>query len=133
MKNLNEVLDEIFGPMSCPEKDKIIEAVEKDSKELSSGDNVAKILEMLNEIFGKKHRVLSPKVINRYKVILKHYTLDEIRNGMENAKNDDYHKETGYKHCHPEYFSRLEQMDKWVSFNPKQENKSGFQMPKMNL
>jgi hypothetical protein len=53
MKNLNEVLDDIFGPMSCEEKDRIIEAVNKDNKQQGSGD-VAEILNMLNEIFGKK-------------------------------------------------------------------------------
>lgn len=133
MKNLNEVLDDIFGPMGCEEKDRIIDAVNRDNKQQGSGD-VAEILNMLNEIFGKKHRVMSPKVVNRYKQILKHYTLDEIRKGMENAKNDEYHRETGYKHCHPEYFSRIEQMDKWVSYEPKQKQSgSGFQMPKMNL
>jgi hypothetical protein len=130
MKNLNETLDDIFGPMSCEEKDRIIEAVEKDNKQQGSGD-VGEILPMLNKVFSKKHRVLSSKVISRYKAILKIYSLEEINKAFVNAANDEFHRDTGYKHCTPEYFSRLEQIDKWVSFEPKQ--KTNFKLPKMNL
>ena len=133
MKHLNEVLDDIFGMMSCEEKDRIVEAVKKDNDSMPK-DAVSEVLLILNEVFGKKHRVLSSKVTNKYKVILKHYSLDEIRNAFEKARDDDYHKETGYKYCTPEYFSRLEQMDKWVSFEPKQQQKNkGFELPKFNL
>lgn len=132
MENLNKALDDIFGPNSCEEKDIIVEAVKKDSKPTTSNSEVSVILSLLNETFNKKHRVMSKKVINRYKEILKHYSIKEIESAFIKAKDDDYHIETGYKHCHPEYFSRMEQMDKWVSFEPKQKNKSKFVLPKMN-
>lgn len=133
MKNLNEVLDEIFGPMSCEEKDRIVEAVNKDNSNHSVSDITA-ILHTLNEVFGKKHRVIPQKIMGRYKAILKVYSISEIREAFEKARDDDYHKETGYKYCTPEYFSRMEQMDKWVSYEPKQKQSGGgFQMPKMNL
>ena len=132
MEYLNEVLDDIFGPQSSPEKDLIVEAVNKDNKEGKKvSGRVAEILPMFNRVFDKKSRVMSAKVIAKYKGILKIYSMEDIEKAFTNAKNDDYHKETGYKYCTPEYFSRVEQMDKWESFNPAQ--KTIFQMPKMNL
>ena len=135
MKNLNEALDEIFGPVSCREKDLIIEAVKKDNKSsVSSADmgEAAQILEFFKEIFGKERtRVMSKRVVNRYKRLLKSYSMQEIREAMEKASKDDFHIETGYKHCTLEYFSRDEQMDKWVSYDPKQTKM--FQLPSMNL
>lgn len=132
MENLKQVLDDIFGEQSSNEKDLIIEAVKRDNKESKSPTgNVAKILPMINEIFGKKHRIMSPKVINRYKLLLKTYSIDDMRKAFTNAKNDSYHKETNYFYCTPEYFSRTEQMDKWEAFDPKQTNI--FNIPKMNL
>ena len=123
MEYLKEVLDEIFGPLSCPEKDQIIEAVKKDNKEGEKvKGKVAEILPMFNEIFGKRSRVMSQKVVNKYKQILKVYNLEDVRKAFENAKADDFHREHGYKYCTLEYFSRMEQFDKWVSFNPKQTN-----------
>jgi len=132
MEYLNEVLDDIFGSLSCPEKDLIIEAVKKDNKEGSKATGkVAEILPMFNEVFCKRSRVMSSKVINKYKQILKIYSIDDIRKAFTNAKNDEYHKDTGYKYCTLEYFSRMEQMDKWESFDPKQT--TIFTMPSMNL
>lgn len=132
MEYLNEVLNELFGEHSSHEKDLIIEAVKKDNKEGSKvTGRVAEILPMFNNTFGKKSRVMSPKVINRYKAILKVYSLEDIQKAFNNAKADDYHVETGYKYCTLEYFSRMEQMDKWESFDPKQT--TIFNMPQMNL
>jgi hypothetical protein len=123
MEYLKGVLDEIFGAQSSHEKDLIIEAVKKDNEEGEKmSGRVAEILPMFNEIFNKRSRVMSKKVINRYKQILKTYSIEDIRKAFTNAKNDQYHTETGYKYCTPEYFSRIEQMDKWESFDPRQKN-----------
>lgn len=121
MEYLKEVLDDVFGPQSCPEKDLIIEAVKKDNNEGSKvSGRVAEILPMFNEVFEKRSRVMPQKVVNKYKQILKVYSIDDILKAFKNAKADDFHKETGYKYCTLEYFSRMEQMDKWESFDPKQ-------------
>lgn len=123
MEYLKEVLNEVFGPHSCPEKDLIIEAVKKDNKEGEAlKGKVAEILPMFNEVFSKRSRVMSQKVVNKYKQILKFYSLEDVKKAFENAKADDYHREQQYKYCTLEYFSRMEQFDKWVSFNPKQIN-----------
>lgn len=131
MNNLKEALDEIFGSVRCAEKDIIIEAVKRDNEETNKvPEDVAEILSIFQEVFQKRNK-MTQKVINKYKQLLKIYSIEDIKKAFVNAKNDDFHKETGYKHCTPEYFSRPEQMDKWESFDPKQT--TIFQLPKMNL
>lgn len=87
------------------------------------------IIDMFNGVFNKRSRVVSKKVLNKYKELLKHYTEEEIKQSMEMAKDDDFHKESGYKYCTLEYFSRLEQIDKWSNIKPAQK-KNSFTQPK---
>lgn len=132
MKYLESVLDEIFGALSCQEKDLIIEAVKKDNKDSSgTSGKTAEIMDMFNRTFNKKSRVMSQKVVNKYKMILKVFSLEDIQKAFDNAKANDYHIETNHLYCTLEYFSRIEQMDKWVSFDPKQT--SMFKTPEFNL
>lgn len=134
MKYLEGVLDEIFGQQSSHEKDLIVEAVNKDNREgIKVTGKVTEILPMINRIFEKKFRIMSPKVIKRYKQLLKTYSLEDMEKAFTNAKNNDYHMESNYFYCTPEYFSRPEQMNKWEAFDPKQTNifdaKSNFGNP----
>ena len=75
---------------------------------------------------------MTKKVLSRYKEILKHFTLEDIKNAMETAKDDDFHSENSYKYCTLEYFSRMEQLDKWLNVT-KDEKKSDFIMPTFNV
>lgn len=133
--HLEKILDEVFGIFSDDVKSKIINAAEKDFQKLSKidfVDSMSVILDSFNIIFGKRSRVLTKKVSNKYKEILKYYSIDDIKDAMSNAKEDDFHRENGYKYCTLEYFSRLEQIDKWVNVKPIQEN-ANFIPPKFNV
>ncbi len=113
------------------DKEFIVQMAESDvtREKLNSKLKDAVIIDMFNEVFSKRSRVISKKVVNKYREILKHYTQDEIRHAMEMAKEDDFHKESGYKYCTLEYFSRLEQIDKWSNIKPVQK-KNRFTQPK---
>ena len=133
-KNLEEVLDKIFGPFS-KERTLILNAIKKDEElnnQVSSSDDASKIINIFNEVFEKKSRVMTKKVLNRYKEILKHFTIQDIKNAMESAKDDDFHSDNSYKYCTLEYFSRMEQIDKWLNVT-KEEKKSDFVMPTFNV
>jgi len=133
-KNLEHVLDSLFGPFGV-ERTLIISAIERDLSLLNkvcTNDNASKILLLFNEVFDKKSRLISKKVLSKYKEILKHYDIEDIRTAMNNAKNDDFHKENHYKYCTIEYFSRIEQMDKWSNIK-KQSTKSDFVLPTFNI
>lgn len=133
-KHLEAELDKIFGPFS-EERILILNAIKKDEElanSITSGDDASKIINIFNEIFQKKSRVMTKKVLNRYKEILKYFTLEDIKSAMESAKDDDFHTENSYKYCTLEYFSRMEQIDKWLNVT-KEEKKSDFIMPTFNV
>jgi hypothetical protein len=133
-KHLEAELDKIFGPFA-EERSLILNAIKKDEElanSITSGDDASKIINIFNEIFQKKSRVMTKKVLNRYKEILKYFTLEDIKSAMESAKDDDFHTENSYKYCTVEYFSRMEQIDKWLNVT-KEEKKSDFIMPTFNV
>jgi hypothetical protein len=133
-KNLEAELDRIFGPFA-KERTLILNAIKKDvelSNHITSSDDASKIINLFNGIFEKNSRVMTKKVLNRYKEILKHFTLQDIKSAMESAKDDDFHTDNSYKYCTLEYFSRMEQIDKWLNVT-KEEKKSDFVMPTFNV
>jgi hypothetical protein len=136
-RNLKKALDETFGAfMTENERDKIILAAIKDVESTSSigeGEVVSQILTIFNSIFEKKFKILTKKVITRYKEILKHYSIADIEKAMRSAKQDEFHKEKKFKYCTPEYFSRVEQVEKWFNATVEKEVESTFVMPKFNV
>lgn len=133
-KHLEAELDKIFGPFA-EERTLILNAIKRDEElanSITSGDDASKIINIFNEIFQKKSRVMTKKVLNRYKEILKYFTLEDIKSAMESAKDDDFHTENSYKYCTLEYFSRMDQIDKWLNVT-KEEKKSDFIMPTFNV
>jgi len=129
-KRLKKALDS-ERTLTDQSKEFIIQMAESDvtRERLNSKLKDAAIIDMFNNVFSKRSRVISKKVVNKYKEILKHYTQDEVRHAMEMAKADDFHKESGYKYCTIEYFSRIEQIDKWSNIKPVQK-KNSFTQPK---
>ena len=135
LKHLEDALDKMFGPFS-EERTIILNAAKKDIEKMTSvasGDDVLKILNIFNEVFQKKSRVMTKKVITKYKDILRHFSLDDIKLAMENAREDEFHSENNYKYCTIEYFSRMEQIDKWTNVAKEDKKKEGFVMPKFNV
>lgn len=134
-KNLDAVLNKLFGPFA-EERTLILNALKKDEElnaSVSKSDDVSKIINIFNEVFGKNSRVMSKKVLNKYKEILKYYTLTDIQLAMQNAKADEFHVENNFKYCTIEYFSRIEQMDKWMNVVKEQKQKADFILPKFNV
>lgn len=134
-KNLDAVLNKLFGPFA-EERTLILNALKKDEElnaSLSKSDDVSKIINIFNEVFGKNSKVMSKKVLNKYKEILKYYNLAEVQLAMQNAKADEFHVDNNFKYCTIEYFSRIEQMDKWMNIVKEQKQKAEFILPKFNV
>jgi hypothetical protein len=133
-KHLIEAIERLFGPFA-KEKDILIEAAEKDmelNSKVGDSDDVQLILSSFNTIFNKKSRIISKKVIGRYRELLKYYSMEEIKKSMINAKKDEFHISTKHKYCTIEYFSRIEQIDKWINIE-EEIKKEGFILPKFNV
>ena len=134
-KNLEAVLNKLFGPFA-EERTLILNALKKDEESnttISKSDDVSKIINIFNEVFSKNSRVMSKKVLNKYKEILKYYSLTDVQSAMRNAKADEFHMENNFKYCTLEYFSRIEQIDKWMNVVKEEKPKGDFVMPKFNV
>jgi predicted DNA binding protein len=142
-KNLNLAIENCFGPF-IPEnvKQTLFEAAEKDYYIESYCEDSDKswVIDKFNEIFNKKSRIMSQSVSKKYKTIFKHFDRYEIEAAMRTASLDQFHKQNYYKYCTLEYFSRVDQMDKWLTaatsekwMKEREEKKSSFVLPVFNL
>lgn len=142
-KNLNEVIDKYLGPF-CDEhiREEFINAAVIDAENstdfevsLPSG-SVDKewLIFKYNEIFKRKSRVISDAVMKKYKKVFANFTKAEIEMAMKAARNDEFHISKKFQFCTLEYFSRIDQMDKWVNVaKDKFDNDNGFVLPKFNV
>jgi hypothetical protein len=134
-KQLKKALDSIIS-LSDKQRALILECAQIDTigKVKKSKVNEEAIIKTFNEVFSKNSRVISKKVVNKYREIFTHYTLDEVKEAMEHARDDDFHIETRYKYCTIEYFSRMDQLDKWLNAKPGGTSPhNDFKLPKFNV
>lgn len=130
--NLNEIIDKYFGPFIDDRvREEFIRAATADTKS-SDKTNKEWIIEKYNSIFGKKSRIISGAVNKKYNTVLKAFSRDELERAMKAAKEDDFHKANGYKYCTLEYFSRVDQVDKWLNASS-ETKKEQFVLPKFNI
>lgn len=81
------------------------------------------LLVFINSTFGKKFKLINDKVKKKYKALIKQgYDKKQIFTAIINAKENSYHKETGYQYCTPEFFSRTETIDKYSEIAIKQKS-----------
>ena len=79
------------------------------------------LLDWFNQCFQKKSRVFPKSIQTKYKKLLRDgFTIDDVKNAMKNAKNDQFHIESKFKHCSLEFFSRAEKIDKFANVSEQQ-------------
>jgi hypothetical protein len=75
-------------------------------------------LEFINTTFKREFQLINDNVKKKYKALLKQgYKKNQIKQAVINASKNDYHKQTNYQYCTPEYFSRAETIDKFSSIS----------------
>jgi DNA-binding MarR family transcriptional regulator len=77
-----------------------------------------KLVELFNEVTGKKIKGVNEKAKRQIKVILKDYTKKDFKIALENCFNDSYHKETNHKYLTLEFISRSEKFERFYSMIP---------------
>jgi uncharacterized phage protein (TIGR02220 family) len=81
------------------------------------------LLKYINESFGRSFKVVNNKVKAKYKSLFKQgYKKEQVREAIDNVKNNQYHKETNYQYCTIEFFSRPETLDKYSSVTKVQDD-----------
>jgi len=80
------------------------------------------LLKYINKTFGREFRVFSKAVKDKYKARVKEgYTSIDIKNAIDNCKNETYHIETNFKYCTLEFFSRSNTLDKYSNVTKTEE------------
>jgi hypothetical protein len=130
--NLNETIEKYFGPF-CDDRirNDFMDAANVDIKS-SEKTNKEWIISTYNSIFNKKSRIISASVNKKYNTVLRAFSRDELEKAMNAAKQDDFHKNSNYKYCTLEYFSRVDQVDKWLNAFT-ETKKEQFVLPKFNI
>jgi hypothetical protein len=84
--------------------------------------NFDDLLNFFNQTFHKQSRVINDKIKRKYQARLKEgYTKDDIAKSMRSCSVDKFHKESNFKYCTLEFFSRSETIDKY-GFNSESKN-----------
>lgn len=93
----------------------------------NKNNNIVKInfddlLNFFNQTFHKQSRLINDKIKRKYNARLKEgYTKDDIAKAMRSCSVDKFHKESYFKYCTLEFFSRSETIDKYA-FNSESKN-----------
>ncbi len=88
--------------------------VEKDKRNNIEPINWSVLLDYFNEVTGKKCKVVSDKAKTQFKARLKeNFTKDDIANAIQNAFNDNYHKENNHKYLTLEFISRADKLERF--------------------
>jgi uncharacterized phage protein (TIGR02220 family) len=76
--------------------------------------NWSVLLDFFNEVTGKKCKIVSDKAKSQFKARLKeNFTKEDIANAIQNAYNDNYHKETNHKYLTLEFISRADKLERF--------------------
>lgn len=74
------------------------------------------LLDVINETFGRSFRVINQKNRTAFNARMKQgYKKTDILTAIKNCKTNDYHVNTNYRYCTPEFFSRADVLDKYSS------------------
>ena len=81
------------------------------------------LLKYINDSLGRNFKIVNDKVKNKYKSLFKQgYTKSQIKEAIDNVKNNQYHKDSNYTYCTLEFFSRPETIDKYSSVTKVENN-----------
>jgi len=82
-----------------------------------------RLLEFYNKTFNKNNRVFNASNKAKYLARIKEgYLRENISKAMKKASNDEFHKESNFKYCTLEYFSRSATLDKYGFDTTKKES-----------
>ena len=89
--------------------------IEQEILQTPKGDSfdyhLSRLLESINNSFGKQYRVINDKTKAKYKTLLKNYKWSDVVNAIKAVKLDKFHIDSGYKYATPEFFSRPDKID----------------------
>lgn len=78
-----------------------------------------KLLEFINTQTGRAFKKINDSVKKKFNARIKEgYTKNDIQIAVQNAVNNDFHKDNNFQYLTPEYFSRADTLDKFSQIKP---------------
>jgi hypothetical protein len=97
------------------DNDNVNDTVINNKPQTPKGDSFdyhfSRLLESINNAFGKQYRTINDKTKAKYKTLLKNYKWSDVVNAIKAVKDDKFHIDSGYKYATPEFFSRPDKID----------------------
>lgn len=91
--------------------DTVIKEVDSTTVE-TVGFDFPKLCDFINKSFNRNFVTINKTLQNKYKARLKEgYSKKDVTNAIINCKNEQHHKDSNYKYCTPEFFSRSITLD----------------------
>jgi uncharacterized phage protein (TIGR02220 family) len=94
------------------------------------------LLNLINDTFKRSFRTINAKNRQAFNARMKQgYKKTDIQTAIKNCSTNDYHIETNFRYCTPEFFSRADVLDKYsnVTIMKKEpENKNASTVPCWN-
>lgn len=85
-----------------------------DSKGINGSIDFDELLKFINKTFKRNFRTINQKNRTAYMARIKQgYTKDDIATAIVNCKANEYHINSNYRYCTPEFFSRPDVIDKY--------------------
>jgi hypothetical protein len=101
--------------VSVSVSDNVNDTVINNKPQTPKGDSFdyhfSRLLESINNAFGKQYRTINDKTKAKYKTLLKNYKWSDVVNAIKAVKDDKFHIDSGYKYATPEFFSRPDKID----------------------
>lgn len=113
--NNQEVKEQVVEPpLKAVVEPNIISNNIINNKEKTEPINWSILLDFFNQVTGKNCKVVPEKAKSQFKARLKEsFTKDDIANAIQNAYNDNYHKETNHKYLTLEFISRADKLERF--------------------
>jgi hypothetical protein len=74
----------------------------------------ALLLDWFNQCFNKRSRVFPKSIVAKYKkLFVDGFNMDDVKTAMVNARKDQFHIDSKFKHCTLEFFSRPDKIDRF--------------------
>jgi uncharacterized phage protein (TIGR02220 family) len=78
------------------------------------------LLNLINDTFKRSFRTINTKNRNAYMARMKQgYKKTDIQTAIKNCSTNNYHIETNFRYCTPEFFSRADVLDKYSNVTEK--------------
>lgn len=105
-------------PIEAPSLQEQVKEKEKDKEKveytIAKPIDFDRLLKYINNSFGRNFLKINDNIKAKYKTRIKEgYKIEDIKNCIDNLKENQYHKDNGYQYCTPEFISRSQTLDKY--------------------